>query len=211
MTRVLVIMVCHGWGIVSDRLDNMVWYKIAIAGGVYLFTILVSGMNMIGVSSLHNGAAAMLVTVGYFFDTAFYFWIYFTIRHVTFHLSIETDLVKSCRFQWFIRILAMLFTVSCIEGVYQTNWIRENKLYTEWDHTWFIMAGCWDTCYIVTLLIMMWIWRPNSPSSFGCGFTQMVSDAKESIEHAEAELTHAWLSDSQDSSQRDSLEDYSWA
>jgi len=201
MARVLVVMACHGWGIVSEKLEPMIWYRIAGAGILYMFTIFISGINQVGVCALHNGSAGMLVTVETFLDTLFYFWIYLTIKMMTFHLIIAKEEVKFLRFRWFVRVLLTLFFASFFLSMYQTDWMVHGRLYFEWENTWFIMTGCWDICYLVALSAMMWIWRPSSRNHVQMNYKQMNLDGQADPcdqTHAESwqeEKRHSKLSD----------------
>merc|ERR1711964_889975 len=102
-------------------------------------------------------------------------------------------------------ILMLLFIVSCVEGVYQTNFMERGYIYRSWENTWLLMTGCWDSCYLVTLFAMMWLWRPTSRNAVQMKYEQLSpketasTSQRGSITKLENELSNEnWLEDNND-------------
>merc|ERR1712096_194987 len=64
-------------------------------------------------------------------------------------------------FDWLKNVLVALCVFSFLMNIYEGDFITRLWL-TRWEETWFVVTGCWDLCFLVTLAVICWLWHPNS-------------------------------------------------
>lgn len=170
--RVLVLLVAYGWGITTNNIATENIFCIAISSTVYFCSVFVSGMNLLESGSADNGSQSMLVTVETFLDMMFYIWIFSTLNRQVRLLKQANEEHKLQIIQWFHGILTLLLFVSFWETAYLADWMRQARWIHEWEWTWFLFNGIWDIVYVLTLLAMLWLWRPTARSALYMFYSQ---------------------------------------
>lgn len=171
ISRCLVVMVCLGWGVVRDNLDDHM-RKIYILGGLYavtsalcevLRTLRIVENEIIGVQEEEEivDITAVLTFVVAAIDVIFYMWILDSLSGTMQYLE---NMNQSIKLQRYLRLrlvllLSILFAVSWAIFGLVNNFMTVRML--EEKHEWGVQ-GAWEVNYFMVLASLSFLWKPDA-------------------------------------------------
>ena len=169
-SRVLIVMVSLGWGVVRDTLGDAM-NKILMLGVFYFgastardIIAIVAVVDMKTISFEEETELVDIVTILTFIiaavDVTFYMWILDSLNGTMEYLQNLNQHIKLLRYLRLRMILlfSILFAVAwAIFGLVDT-YLDERILYQ--DAEWSI-SGAWELNYLMVLLSVAFLWRPN--------------------------------------------------
>lgn len=201
LSRVLVMLVALGYGVVRPSLGQEL-YRVIYLGAAYFVLSLVYSLSMGG------GAAAsaavddepfdylsLCVYLLAFVDTAFYIWIFKSINSLMASLASKQQAVKYVLYKNFRSVLFVLLFFTCVWIAYSSvvflNDVSGANM--NWREKWTVDA-LWELIYFAILMAIAILWAPSANSqmyAYSMQLSQMDDDEEWTASQVEmASTTH---------------------
>eukprot|EP00300_Choanocystis_sp_HF-7_P029852 c3770_g1_i1.p1 GENE.c3770_g1_i1~~c3770_g1_i1.p1 ORF type:complete len:322 (+),score=71.21 c3770_g1_i1:612-1577(+) len=162
LSRILVLVVCMGYGIMKANLTTWQWRKIGLLG-VVSFTF--SSIHDVVLS--YGQMTSTLERRGVFFvfpvaaiDSIFFLWILQEISTNITELSERKQIAKLRVYRQFWQLLFAAGVFSVLWALYQIVMTFGSDEDGRWDSLW-TYEGMWHIIYFVVLVAVAILWRPN--------------------------------------------------
>lgn len=170
VSRVLVLMVSMGYGIVKPSLGTML-YKILFLGAAYFvfsFTLDIcdlvpAGDTGVGESSWVFSSFKFVVTLlCAMVDVTFYMWIMQELTNTIEYLHQRRQAHKLRLFRRFraVLILSVIFSFCWAIATLSLS-PSQSKPWRHWRVRWALDA-VWEVCYLIVLIAICALWRPSA-------------------------------------------------
>lgn len=165
MSRVLVLVVSMGFGIVKPTLGdsaNTVWGL----GGLFFFFAMVQRVYEL---SAHTSAITFMQYVTMLpvatLDLVFFVWIFRSLGDVLLQLESKTgegkENAKLTLYRHFRRILLFTMFITCFWSLVYTFIVVSGRINRDWETRW-LFDGFFDLEYFFVLVAIMILWRPTN-------------------------------------------------
>eukprot|EP00298_Acanthocystis_sp_HF-20_P011127 c19243_g1_i1.p1 GENE.c19243_g1_i1~~c19243_g1_i1.p1 ORF type:complete len:485 (-),score=140.09 c19243_g1_i1:114-1568(-) len=162
-SRVLVLVVCMGYGILTPTLTVGQYRKVLGLGIVYFAF---SSVHDILISYSQVTFVVQEIRVFFLFplaalDSIFFLWILQEISVNIEYLTVNQQVAKLSIFKnfWLILVLTAIFSVCWASfQIYSSVWMNEDDY---WQYIW-VFDGIWHIIYFFVLLTIAFLWRPSS-------------------------------------------------
>eukprot|EP00636_Phaeomonas_parva_P000552 CAMPEP_0118857344 /NCGR_PEP_ID=MMETSP1163-20130328/4489_1 /TAXON_ID=124430 /ORGANISM="Phaeomonas parva, Strain CCMP2877" /LENGTH=557 /DNA_ID=CAMNT_0006790647 /DNA_START=186 /DNA_END=1859 /DNA_ORIENTATION=- len=169
LSRVLVLMVSTGYGVVKPSLGSVL-YKILVLGGLhFVFALTLSLMEESPKADASLGSSEWVWTTSLYvvtllcstIDTTFYMWIVQELSNTIGYLKKRRQEVKLKLFRRFraVLILSAVFSIAWAITVLSL-WPNSNEPWQHWKIKWALDA-VWEVCYLVLCIAICFLWRPS--------------------------------------------------
>lgn len=169
LSRVLVLMVSLGYGVVKPSLGNA-WARIALLGAAYFMLTMVYDMltNLPASNKLVGEPAfldsmTMLVLMSSLVDVIFYMWILQALVQTIQYLDMRKQTVKLQLFRRFRVVLVISVIFSVAWAIYTMVASVEGYFAKHWKSQWNVNA-VWEVLYLLILAAIAFLWMPSSNS-----------------------------------------------
>jgi len=187
VSRLLVLVVCMGYGIVTPNLGDKAC-QIMVFGCVYcIFSAVLDVVKALSHDSDVSGGFFILVIIPVaVLDSIFYLWTFMSLYDVvaqleaSIHINLALNLhpnralnpnglkerrqtVKLQLYRKFIWVLGTCLFLSCVWVIYQMYFLYANLFPSHWQLAWMFDAY-WYTLSLAILLAIMYLWAPNENS-----------------------------------------------
>jgi hypothetical protein len=178
LARILMIVVCKGWGVVSDRVKGT--YLVGGLGICYFIAATAYYKTRLEIHYL--GATAdlkhtfMMASVPLsIIDSLFFSWTIYCLAETKLKLEEQHQTYKLGLFKTLTVIIysavAIAVFVLFSEG-YDVSRLNQNGV---WQHIWMYEAG-WNLIFCIVLVGIAILWRPSSNSHLLATTQQLVSE-----------------------------------
>jgi len=161
VSRLLVLAVCLGYGVVRPTLGSVA-YKVLALGVVYL-----TFSAVVDVASNISQMSEMSVSLRVFFilpiallDSFFYWWVFSGLNRTLSQLSTRRQSAKLLLYRRFSHILLISICISGIWVGWQLIVIISDTLDSRWAYLWMFDAF-WHLLYLGILLAVCCLWSPS--------------------------------------------------
>lgn len=164
-SRMLVVAVSYGFGMVRPTLSKSRTVSIMVVGFVYFIAEALNEIfthygHMYELSSMSR---LMIVSPSMVLNAIYYWWIFTALSNTLTELKQQGQEVKLQMQIRFSQILTVSLFVATAFAVYMiyflSNWFNHHWM---WTQRWFVENGFWQTLYTVMLLSIMLVWRPTA-------------------------------------------------
>jgi hypothetical protein len=197
LARILVLVVCKGWGVVSDKLSGL---KKASVLGLFYFVVALLYFKIR--QQIHGQGATvnlkhtfMSVSVPLsLIDSIFFSWTLYSLSQTKLKLETERQTYKLGLFRTLTIIMysAISFAVVILfaEG-YDVSQLSHDGV---WQRIW-VYEASWNLVFWAVLVGVTFLWRP-SPNSHLLATTQQIvsEDIDLEFESAEEQVSHIEMS-----------------
>ncbi|XP_003385804.1 PREDICTED: transmembrane protein 87A-like [Amphimedon queenslandica] len=161
LSRVLIIIVCEGFGTVKPRLGHLLT-KVVFLGFVYFIVAFIDGVLRASKGIGNHGLTTML-TFGLLFllDTGIVYWIFSALINTRRNLRVRKNTVKLALYNHLGYALIATVIASLTFIIWQFIYITRSNCTNDWREMWLIECF-WHMLFCFMLLIVMIIWRPSA-------------------------------------------------
>eukprot|EP00908_Phaeocystis_cordata_P015802 Transcript_26992.p1 GENE.Transcript_26992~~Transcript_26992.p1 ORF type:complete len:504 (-),score=210.75 Transcript_26992:59-1474(-) len=161
VSRLLVLVVCLGYGVVRPTLGNVA-YKVMGLGLVYVFfnALLDVASNVSQLSQLSVSARLLLILPMALLDAFFYWWLFSGLTRTLQQLSSRRQSAKLLLYRRFSHVLLAAVVVSALWVCWQMAVIVSDSLDERWDKLW-VFDAFWHVLYLAVLLAICYLWSPS--------------------------------------------------
>ncbi|ODQ64621.1 hypothetical protein NADFUDRAFT_47254 [Nadsonia fulvescens var. elongata DSM 6958] len=216
-TFFLLLIVCHGYGVVKPRLGKTMWYCRALAGAHFLFSsvyIIVFYFINLDTDSPAIMLVALLPSVTL---TIFYVWILSSLTETVRFLVSRKQNVKADMYKnlWRLLLGSMLILLGSffVSGFIAASQSITEYIATSWKYRWFILDGWLNVIYLLDFAAIAYIWRPTANNRRFAMSDELAQDENEAHEFEIDSLRGSFdlpgENNYDEGSQRDSLDEES--
>jgi len=178
LSRVLVLIVSMGYGVVKPTLGNAK-VKVILLGVAY--TIFSGGLSIADLvqrtQTFSVPLLLFLVLPVAALDTSFYWWIFLSLLRTISQLQVRKQLIKLSMYKWFLGLLAFSGVISGIITLIQIIVLSVSDTDKTWKAQW-LWTAFWHLLYVIILCFIAVIWRPTSNNT-RYAYTEMNPDGEE--------------------------------
>jgi hypothetical protein len=197
LSRILVMLVCLGYGVVRPSLGEEM-HRVLYLGGSYFVLSFVYAllMNLSPSTRLVTDSDYDVVSLIVFLlalvDTTFYVWIFTSINNLMVSLAARKQGVKYMLYRNFRTVLIVLLFFTCAWVLYSSALFLNDSggANRNWRMKWTVDA-LWELIYFVIFVSIAVLWAPSNNSqryAYSVELTQLEDDeefqAAESLEEA---------------------------
>uniref|UniRef100_A0A6A7G188 GOST seven transmembrane domain-containing protein n=1 Tax=Hirondellea gigas TaxID=1518452 RepID=A0A6A7G188_9CRUS len=165
VSRILVVAVSMGFGVVEPTLPKDQRVKLLVVGGVYFVA---GSINEVVTHYGHGhevdkSSQFFLIAPSTILDAIFYWWIFTALADTLSKLKDGNQTSKLVLYNNFSRVLACSLAAATIMALYTIYWMNYWMDYPwMWSQRWFVESGFWQMLYVAILMAVMVLWRPSS-------------------------------------------------
>jgi len=188
VSRLLVLVVCMGYGVVSPNLGSRAC-QVTAFGVVYcIFSSILDVVKAFSHDNDVSGGFFILVIIPVaILDSVFYLWTFMSLYDVVAQLEERRQTVKLHLYRRFIWVLGTCLLFSCGWVLYQLYFIWANLYPKFWLYAW-LFDAYWYMLSLAILLAIMYLWAPNENSKRYAYYEENVNlDADDGDEGMEME------------------------
>jgi len=161
VSRVLVLVVSLGYGVVRPTLGGTKWYVLLLA---FLYLLFSGALNVVDLVQKSATQSSLLIFIFLllpvaFLDTAFYWWIFMSLLRTTHQLGVRKQTVKMQMYTYFLRTLVCFGVATAIFMLIQVI-VTSKESTSSWKVFWLWTAG-WQVLYFLVLVAIALLWRPT--------------------------------------------------
>lgn len=172
ISRVLVVMLCLGWGVtcddLGDKMNKVVTMGIAYAGTAAardVMTVLAITENEVLSTETETellDVVTILTLITAFIDVSFYLWIFSALNETMQYLEGMNQTMKLKRFLRLrmILLLSVLFAVMwTVFGIVDSH--ADQRMINEEVNVW-VLSAIWEFNYLFVLVGLACLWSPEA-------------------------------------------------
>lgn len=161
VSRLLVLVVCLGYGVVRPTLGSVA-HRVMALGVVYFFfsAALDVASNVSQLSQLSVSARLLLILPMALLDAFFYWWLFSGLARTLQQLSSRRQTAKLLLYRRFSHVLLVAVVVSALWVCWQMVIILSDTLDARWDKLW-VFDAFWHLLYLAVLLAICYLWSPS--------------------------------------------------
>jgi len=164
VSRLLVLAVCMGYGIVKPNLGNRAWQIVGFGVIYCVFSTVLDVVKTLSHDTDYSGGFFVLVIIPVaVLDSVFYLWTFMSLYDVVAQLEERRQTVKLQLYRRFIWVLGVCMVLSCGWVLYQMYFLYGNMFPFAWQTAWMFDAY-WYVLSFAILLAIMFLWAPNENS-----------------------------------------------
>ncbi|XP_078594222.1 transmembrane protein 87A-like isoform X2 [Branchiostoma floridae x Branchiostoma japonicum] len=161
LARMLVIIVCLGYGIVKPRLGPML-HRVLGVGALYFILGSVEGcLRSIRPKQDPTNQALLASIPLAVLDSAICWWIFSSLVQTTRTLRLRRNLVKLSLYRHFTNTLIFAVLASIAFMIWSFKTIRFTQCLSDWSELW-VDEAYWHLLFSVILMVIMVLWRPTA-------------------------------------------------
>ncbi len=170
MSRVLVMLVSLGYGVVRPSLGEDLWRVLYLGGAYAALSLIYTAFEKIPSSDrLASNSAYDVVSLVVFMlavvDTTFYIWIFTSVNNLLLSLASRQQGVKYMLYRNFRAVLFTLLGLTCAWALYGTLLFMNDSggANSNWRERWSVDA-LWELIYFAILVAIAVMWAPSKNS-----------------------------------------------
>ena len=164
VSRLLVLVVSMGFGIVKPSLGDS-FYTVAGLGGLFFFFAIVQRIYEL---SSHTSAITFMQYVTMLpvaaLDLVFFLWTFRSLNDVIGQLENREQELKLQLYKRFRLVLVVTMLVASIWSLVYSFIVVSGRINDDWESRW-IFDGFFDVLYVLVLIAIMILWRPTNNST----------------------------------------------
>lgn len=178
VSRLLVLVVSMGYGVVKASLGRETQFKVLFLGGAYF--VFSGTLQIVQYENVEDGLTTMLVIPVALLDTFFYWWIFLSLFVTDDRLSKRRQLIKLRMYRRFWFVLLVSLILSIIMVIYQLFVVLTTDINDRWQ-IWWIWEAFWLFLYFGILACICFLWRPTENNT-RYAYSQLPAEREASLE-----------------------------
>eukprot|EP00658_Telonema_sp_P-2_P025582 TRINITY_DN202_c0_g4_i1.p1 TRINITY_DN202_c0_g4~~TRINITY_DN202_c0_g4_i1.p1 ORF type:complete len:347 (-),score=98.25 TRINITY_DN202_c0_g4_i1:233-1273(-) len=182
--RILILVVCMGYGVVKPTLGDTAMKVIAFGGLYCVFTTVLDVVKALSHEDDISGGFFILVIVPVaLLDSIFYYWAFVSLYDVVAQLEERKQTMKLSLYRKFLAVVAVCLLLSLAWVLFQMYFLWSNTMDEHWQYLW-VFDAYWNVLTFVVLLTIMVLWKPSS-SSMNYAYHEQLSGVDDNLESIE--------------------------
>lgn len=174
LSRILVLIVSLGYGIVKPRLGPLLQRVIFIGVLYFIFGSLEATIRIYRPKNEPTNSSMMTTIPLATLDSIITWWIFTSLMQTTHTLKLRRNLVKHKLYRDFTLVLVLAVLASIAFIIWIMNLYKITSCVLEWRKLWFETAY-WHILFSIMLLIIMVLFRPTNNNQ-RYAFTPLLDD-----------------------------------
>ena len=168
LSRILVMLVCLGYGVVRPSLGEEMHRVLYLGGSYFVLTFVYSLMMNLSpttrlVSTSDYDVVSLLIFLLAIIDTTFYVWVFTSINNLMTSLASRKQGVKYLLYRNFRTVLLVMLFFTCAWVLYSSALFLNDAggANRNWRMKWTIDA-LWELIYFVIFVAIAVLWAPSN-------------------------------------------------
>jgi hypothetical protein len=168
LSRVLVMLVCLGYGVVRPSLGDDLNRVLYLGGSYFVLSFIFSLLENLSpnarlVTDSDYGVASLLIFLVALVDTTFYVWIFTSINNLMTSLAARKQGAKFVLYRNFRTVLVVMLFFTCMWVLYSSALFLKDAggANTNWRMDWTVDA-LWEVIYFVIFVSIAVLWAPSN-------------------------------------------------
>jgi len=190
VSRLLVLAVCLGYGVVRPSLGSVA-YRVLALGLVYtVFSAALDvASNVSQISEMSTPVRLLLIAPVAALDALFYWWTFSGLTRTLAQLSTRRQSAKLLLYRRFSYVLITSIVISGAWVLWQMVAIVTDNLDDRWATLW-IFDAFWHVLHFGILLVIAYLWSPNK-NNLQYAYMDELGQEEDQEEEDEAETNKA--------------------
>jgi hypothetical protein len=166
LSRVVVLMVSLGYGVVRPTLGDDMTKIMYLGSGYFIFSLIYSlSMNIpsnskfVGDPEFENMIASIVLLLAAI-DSTFYMWILKSLNSIVVALDARKQVDKATLYKNFRMVLFVSLGFSLIWATYSSILLNGSNYEANWTLRWTVDA-LWEVLYVVVFIAICVLWAPS--------------------------------------------------
>lgn len=166
LSRVVVLMVSLGYGVVRPTLGDDMTKIMYLGSGYFIFSLIYSlSMNIpsnskfVGDPEFENMIASVVLLLAAI-DSTFYMWILKSLNSIVVALDTRKQTEKATLYKKFRMVLFVSLAFSVIWATYSSILLNGSNYEANWTIRWTVDA-LWEVLYLVVFVAICVLWAPS--------------------------------------------------
>jgi len=162
VSRLIILMVSMGYGVVTLTLDN-VKNRMIVLGCVYwIFGFLFEALIQYNQTEKEETwMRVLLIPPVAIINGICWWWIFVSLNYTLEYLKIRRQTAKLQMYKWFTSVLVIALLAAIGFAIYEMYYVLKQLYFAQWERLWFMETGFWQILFSVIFFAIMLLWRPS--------------------------------------------------
>lgn len=161
----LLLLACHGVGVTKPRVDSKLLVQVVLCTGAFVVCDVVRqfmmAQEMTGSENWSTLSTILIVSPGSLFLSTLYVWIIQALQDTIRELGETKQSAKVEIYQSLRLALGTVLGFAVVLVAYEAAVVKKEDLSTNWQNRWIFSDLCSHLGFLLLLIVIMWLWRPN--------------------------------------------------
>jgi len=163
VSRMLVVAVSLGYGVVKPTLSKVVKNKIIILGIVYwIFAFMFESLiHYNQTEKVESWMRVILIPPVAIINGIFWWWTFVSLNKTIEQLKIRRQSAKLQLYKSFTLVLVITLIAAITFAIYEMYYVLKELYFAQWQKLWFMEVGFWQILFSSIFITIMILWRPS--------------------------------------------------
>ena len=163
VSRMLVVAVSLGYGVVKPTLSKVIKNKIIILGIVYwIFAFMFESLiHYNQTEKVESWMRVILIPPVAIINGIFWWWTFVSLNKTIEQLKIRRQSAKLQLYKSFTLVLVITLIAAITFAIYEMYYVLKELYFAQWQKLWFMEVGFWQILFSSIFITIMILWRPS--------------------------------------------------
>ena len=163
VSRMLVVAVSLGYGVVKPTLSKQIKNKIIILGIVYwIFAFMFESLiHYNQTEKVESWMRVILIPPVAIINGIFWWWTFVSLNKTIEQLKIRRQSAKLQLYKSFTLVLVITLIAAITFAIYEMYYVLKELYFAQWQKLWFMEVGFWQILFSSIFITIMILWRPS--------------------------------------------------
>merc|ERR1712176_239870 len=163
VSRMLVVAVSLGYGVVKPTLSGNVRSKIIVLGIIYwIFAFMFESLiHYNQTEKVESWMRVILIPPVAIINGVFWWWTFVSLNKTIEQLKIRRQSAKLQLYKSFTLVLVVTLIAAITFAIYEMYYVLKELYFAQWQKLWFMEVGFWQILFSSIFITIMILWRPS--------------------------------------------------
>eukprot|EP00484_Ammonia_sp_Unknown_P025635 CAMPEP_0197031360 /NCGR_PEP_ID=MMETSP1384-20130603/10389_1 /TAXON_ID=29189 /ORGANISM="Ammonia sp." /LENGTH=556 /DNA_ID=CAMNT_0042460877 /DNA_START=34 /DNA_END=1704 /DNA_ORIENTATION=- len=163
VSRMLVLAVSLGYGVVKPTLHKVVKNKVVMLGVVYwIFAFMFESLiHYNQTEKVESWMRVILIPPVAIINGIFWWWTFVSLNKTIEQLKIRRQSAKLQLYKSFTLVLVITLIAAITFAIYEMYYVLKELYFAQWQKLWFMEVGFWQILFSSIFITIMILWRPS--------------------------------------------------
>eukprot|EP01083_Nonionella_stella_P080657 221726_1 len=163
VSRMLVVAVSLGYGVVKPTLASTTKNKIILLGVVYwIFAFMFESLiHYNQTEKVESWMRVILIPPVAIINGIFWWWTFVSLNKTIEQLKIRRQSAKLQLYKSFTLVLVITLIAAITFAIYEMYYVLKELYFAQWQKLWFMEVGFWQILFSSIFITIMILWRPS--------------------------------------------------
>jgi len=163
VSRMLVVAVSLGYGVVKPTLHKNVRSKIIVLGiGYFIFAFMFEALiHYNQTEKVEPWMRVILIPPVAIINGIFWWWTFVSLNKTIEQLKIRKQSAKLQLYKSFTLVLVITLIAAITFAIYEMYYVLKELYFAQWEKLWFMEVGFWQILFSSIFIAIMILWRPS--------------------------------------------------